>query len=313
MSDTHAHAIPATTNTRALGLALALTAGFMLVEFVGGVLAGSLALISDAAHMLTDVMALAIALAAIRIGRRRSDARRTFGYQRLEILAATFNAGMLFAVAAYILYEAYLRLRAPPGVHSTVMLVIAALGLVVNVISMRLLNAGKDGSLNVKGAYLEVWSDLLGSIGVIVAALTIRLTGWAWIDSVVAVAIGLWVLPRTWLLLKESLNVLLEGVPQGMDLQAVERTIRAVPGVWDLHDLHVWSITTGKTSLTAHLSVDPTADCGALIGLVSTRLEENHHIEHVTLQCEAGPCPNASGHFHGDTPLPPVPDANRTA
>lgn len=191
MSDAHSHAIPETTNTRALGLALALTADFMLVEFVGGVLARSLALISDAAHMLTDVMALAIALVAIHIGRRRSDERRTFGYQRLEILAATFNASMLFAVAAYILYEAYMRLRTSPEVHSRVMLVIAALGLVVNVISMRLLNAGKDGSLNVKGAYLEVWSDLLGSIGVIVGALTIRLTGWAWVDSVVAVAIGL--------------------------------------------------------------------------------------------------------------------------
>jgi cobalt-zinc-cadmium efflux system protein len=313
MSDSHAHAIPATTNTRALRLALALTAGFMLVEVVGGVLAGSLALISDAAHMLTDVMALAIALVAIHIGRRRSDARRTFGYQRLEILAAAFNAAMLFVVAAYILYEAYRRLRTPSEVHSTAMLIIAAVGLVVNVISMRLLNAGKDGSLNVKGAYLEVWSDLLGSIGVIVGALTIRLTGRAWVDSIIAVAIGLWVLPRTWLLLKESLNVLLEGVPQGMDPQAVERTIRAVPGVRGLHDLHVWSITTGKTSLTAHLSVDPRADCGALIGLVSTRLEEAHHIEHVTLQCEAGPCPNASGGFHGDAPLAPVPDANRTA
>ena len=303
MSESHTHAIPATTNTRALGFALVLTGGFMLVEFVGGVLAGSLALISDAAHMLTDVMALAIALAAIRIGRRGSDTRRTFGYQRLEILAAAFNAGMLFAVAVYILYEAYQRLHAPAEVHSTAMLVIATLGLLVNVLSMRLLNTGKDASLNVKGAYLEVWSDLLGSIGVIVAALTIRLTGWAWVDSAIAVAIGLWVLPRTWLLLKESLNILLEGVPEGLDLQAVESTIRAVAGVRGLHDLHVWSITTGKTSLTAHLSVDPSADCELLIARVSTQLEERHRIEHVTLQCEVGPCPNASGELHGDSRL----------
>ncbi len=300
----HSHAIPATTNVRALRLALVLTGAFMLVELSGGIWAGSLALISDAAHMLTDVAALAIALVAIHVGQRRADSRRTYGYQRIEILAAAFNASLLFLVAGYILYEAYRRLREPAEVHSTAMLLIAGLGLVVNITSMRVLSAGKEASLNVKGAYLEVWSDMLGSVGVIVAAIVIRFSGWTWVDSVVAVAIGLWVLPRTWTLLRESLNVLLEGVPAGLDLVAVEQTIRGVPGVLDLHDLHVWSITTDKTNLTVHLCIDPTANASSVIRSVSAGLYETYHIEHTTIQCEVGPCPNATAAVHGLTDAP---------
>lgn len=161
----------------------------------------------------------------------RADSKRTFGYYRFEILAAAFNATLLFVVAIYILYEAWQRLNAAPEVQSMGMLVIASLGLIVNLISMRLLNAGKDSSLNVKGAYLEVWSDMLGSIGVIAAALIIKFTGWAWVDSAVAVAIGLWVLPQTWILLKESLNILLEGVPDGIDPAAVGAAIKESPEV----------------------------------------------------------------------------------
>lgn len=168
--------------------------------------------------MFTDAIALAIAVAALRIARRPSDSRRTFGYYRFEILAAAFNALLLFAVAAYILFEAWQRFRQPVAVHSAGMLVVASIGLAINLISMWLLRRGKDSSLNVKGAYLEVWSDMLGSVGVIGAALLIQITGWLWLDAMVAVAIGLWVLPRTWVLLKESLNVLLEGVPDGVDL-----------------------------------------------------------------------------------------------
>ena len=201
--------------------ALGLTFGFLLAEVIGGVVTGSLALISDAAHMFTDAAALAIALAAIRIARRPADVRRTYGYHRFEILAAAFNALLLFAVALYILFEAYQRFRNPPEIQSTGMLVIASLGLVVNLISIRLLSGGKDSSLNVKGAYLEVWSDLLGSLGVIAGALVIRFTGWAWVDTLIAVAIGFWVLPRTWVLLKDSLNILLEGVPEGIDVGEV--------------------------------------------------------------------------------------------
>lgn len=240
-------------NERSLTIALALTGTFVVIELVGGILTQSLALISDAAHMFTDTAALAIALVAIRIAKRVADARRTFGYYRFEILAAAFNAMLLFGVAVYILYEAYLRLKAPPQIESTGMLVIAAAGLAINLVSMKVLSAGKDVSLNMKGAYLEVWSDMLGSIGVIIGAVIIKLTGWSWVDSLVAVAIGLWVVPRTWTLLKSSVNILLEGVPEDVDIDQVRQTLLGVSGVASIHDLHVWALTSGKASLTVHL------------------------------------------------------------
>jgi cobalt-zinc-cadmium efflux system protein len=299
MSHSHSHAVPSTSNERALWLAVALTGSFMITEVVGGLLSHSLALLSDAAHMLTDVTALLIALMAVRIGRRPFDSRRTFGYRRFEILAAAGNAGLLFLVAGYILYEACQRFRSPPEVQPSAMLAIAALGLGINLIAMRLLSPGRDRSLNVKGAYLEVWSDMLGSIGVIVGALMIRFTSWMWIDPLIAAAIGLWVLPRTWVLLKESLNLLLEGVPEGLVLADVEQMMKATPGVNGVHDLHVWAITTGQVSLTAHLEIDPTTDPQAVLRAVSARLEEAHHIKHTTLQCECGPCPNPADEFHG--------------
>ncbi|STX83956.1 cation efflux system protein [Legionella donaldsonii] len=178
---------------RLLWSALLLTGGFLIAEVVGGIITGSLALISDAAHMLTDVTALIIALIAIRISKRPADERRTFGYYRFEILAAAFNAALLFVVALYILFEAYQRLKQPPEIYSLGMLIIASMGLVVNLASMSLLSSEKDKSLNIKSAYLEVWSDMLGSLGVIAAALIIRFWGWSWVDSAVAVVIGLWV------------------------------------------------------------------------------------------------------------------------
>lgn len=221
----HSHATPSNQNERPLWFALVLTTGFLIAEIVTGILTGSLALISDAAHMFTDVAALSIALVAVRISKRPADSRRTFGYYRFEILAATFNTILLFFVALYIIYEAYRRLKNPEPIESTGMLIVAVLGLCVNLISMRFLRVDKDESLNMKGAYLEVWSDMLGSIGVIAGALLIRYTGWIWVDSLIAVAIGLWVLPRTWLLLKESMNVLLEGVPKGIGLENIRQAI----------------------------------------------------------------------------------------
>ena len=241
--------------------------------------------------MLTDTAALAIALAAICIARRPADRRRTYGYHRYEILAAAFNALLLFAVALYILVEAYRRFTSPPEIHSVGMLVVASIGLIVNLISIRLLSGGQSDSLNVKGAYLEVWSDLLGSIGVIVGAVVIQLTGWSWVDPLVAVAIGLWVLPRTWILLKDSLNILLEGVPEGIDLGDVEQAMLAVPGVLSIHDLHLWSLTTGKTSLTAHVVYDQTySPEEALMPALETVLANRFKVVHTTLQCETKPC-----------------------
>ncbi|WLI35525.1 cation diffusion facilitator family transporter [Pseudomonas sp. FP818] len=287
MSAGHSHATVRAGHERKLWMALGLTGSFMIAEVIGAFVTGSLALLSDAAHMMTDALALAISLVAIQVAKRAADRKRTFGYARFEILAAAFNALLLFGVAFYILYEAYLRLQAPAEIQSTGMLVIAVLGLIVNLISMRLLSAASGESLNVKGAYLEVWSDMLGSIGVIIAAVLIMFTGWGWVDSVVAAAIGFWVVPRTWTLLKASMNVLLQGVPDGIDIDAVEQAIHAVPGVREVHDLHIWALTSGKNVLSTHLVVDPAQGSEQqVLAQVTELLHEQFEISHVTIQIE---------------------------
>lgn len=293
MSAEHNHALPSTQNEKVLWAALALTTTFLIAEAVAGFLLNSLALLSDAAHMFTDSAALGIALAAVRIARKPADQNRTYGYHRFEILAATFNALLLFGVAIYILYEAWQRFRSPLEVQSLGMMLVAGLGLIINLISIRLLSSGKDSSLNLKGAYLEVWSDLIGSIGVIVGGIIIYFTGWAWVDTIVAVGIGLWVLPRTWVLLKESLNLLLEGVPLGIDIEEVEKDILSQKGVVSLHDLHLWGITSGKNSLTAHILMDGTVESTELISVIQKRLSDKFAITHSTLQCESVLCGQA--------------------
>ena len=297
MGSGHSHGAQ-TANTRALGLALVLTGTFLVVEVIAGLLTGSLALISDAAHMLIDTAGLAIALAGVKIGERPADSRRTFGYKRFEILAAAFNAVLLFLVGAYILYEGYQRLTKPEDIQSIPMLVVATIGLGVNLLAMRLLSSGKDSSLNMKGAYLEVWSDMFSSIGVMAAAAMIWLTGWLWLDAIVAIAIGLWVLPRTWQLFKETINILLEGVPDGIDADAVSTALKSVTGVKDLHDLHVWAITSGVPSLSAHLVLAPDVDGDAVRANAAAVLDEKFEIEHVTLQIEKQDCRDGRDH-HG--------------
>lgn len=290
MGTEHNHAIPKTSNSRTLLLALILTSIFLIAEAAGGIITGSLALISDAAHMLTDVVALAIAFAAIQLGKRPADALRTFGYYRFEILAAAFNTILLFLVALYILYEAYQRLHNPPEIHSTGMLVIASIGLIINLLSMRLLTEGKDKSLNLKSAYLEVWSDMLGSVGVILGAIIIKFFGWSWVDSIIAILIGFWVLPRTWILLKESINILLEGVPEGIDIKNLKKSVSEIKGVVDIHELHVWAITNDKISLTAHIVIDPTYDCERVLPEIRECLATQFNIKHTTLQHERTKC-----------------------
>lgn len=277
-------------NTKMLGIALAITTTFLVAEVVGSFVFNSLALLSDAAHMLTDVVALAIAIAAIRIGQRPADDRRTFGYRRFEILAAAFNALLLFAVAGYVLWESIGRFVEPEPVGSTGMLIVASLGLVVNLVSMRLLTAGKDKSLNVKGAYLEVWADMLGSLGVVGGAVLIIFTGWLWIDPVVAVGIGLWVLPRTWLLLRDTTHILLEGVPVRLSIIKIRAAIAETAGVTGVHDLHVWSMTSDDSSLTVHVELAEHADAEAARAAITRMLSEQFEIEHVTIQTEEVPC-----------------------
>jgi len=272
-------------------IVLVLTAAFLVVEVVGGILAKSLALISDAAHMFTDTMALAIAIAAIRLSRLPADRKRTFGYYRFEVLAAATNAVLLFFVALYILYEGYQRWIAPPAIASLGMLAVACAGLAVNLVGMRLLAGDAETNMNVKGAYLEVWADALGSVGVIAGALVVYFTGWSRADPIVAVMIALWVLPRTWALFRRSVNVLLEGVPEGVDLAQIDDRLRAVPGVLEVHELHVWALGSGRTSLTAHLIVDDAqADLHRVISQANERLRVDFGITHTTLQAELEHC-----------------------
>ena len=273
-----------------LRIALALTGTFLVAEVVGGILTGSLALISDASHMFTDTVGLAIALAAIRIGQRPADTRRTFGYQRFEILAAAFNAILLFAVAGYVLIEGIGRFFTPRPVESVGMLVVASIGLIVNLISMRILAGGKEDSLNVKGAYLEVWADMLGSLGVIGAAIAIYLTKLNWIDPIVAIGIGLWVLPRTWTLLSDTTHILLQGVPRGFDLKAIRAAMGSVEGVTGIHDLHLWSVAGDDASLTAHVAVIEGDQAEATRQAVVEMLEVRFGIHHATIQTETKPC-----------------------
>ncbi|MFK3847275.1 cation diffusion facilitator family transporter [Stenotrophomonas sp. NPDC078853] len=307
MGHDHNHLPTEIRHEKPLWWALGLTAAFLLVEIIGAFVTNSLALLSDAAHMATDTLALMIALVAVRLSRRPPDARRTYGYARLEALGAMFNGGMLFVVAGYILWEAIARFRQPQEIASTGMLVIAAVGLAVNLVSMRLLKAGSGESLNVKGAYLEVWADMLGSVAVIIGALLIRWTGWKVIDPILAVLIGLWVLPRTWVLMREAINVLLEGVPKGVVLADVRSSLCNHGAVVDVHDLHVWALASSTPALSAHVVLRDGADADQVRRELADALHERHDIDHVTLQLEAehcgdacavGPAPTAHGHGH---------------
>lgn len=286
MGQDHSHDHFAGANARMLGWALAITATFLVVEVAGGLYFNSLALLSDAGHMLTDVAALAIALLAIRLGAKPPDEKRSFGYRRSEIIAAAFNALMLFVIAIYIFVEAIDRFRDPQPIQSWGMMAVAAVGLVVNLVAMRMLVAGKEASFNVKGAYLEVWADMIGSVGVIVGAILIRFTGWTWIDPVVAVLIGLWVLPRTWILLRGTVNILLEGVPDDVDLREVRDTVKRVPGVVKLQQLHVWSISNGMNRATIHAVASPESDIGGLQRDIAKLLHDQFDIADSTIQVE---------------------------
>jgi cobalt-zinc-cadmium efflux system protein len=291
LSASHSHVHQGTE--RQLKLAFALTGTYLVAELIGAFFLNSLALLSDAAHMGTDTAALGIALIAARVARRPADAQRSYGYHRVEVLAAVVNAVMLFLVAVYIMIEAVKRFGAPAAPNSVGMILVAAGGLVVNLISMRLLQSDSKLNLNIRGAYLEVWSDMLGSVGVIIAAIVIYFTGWLWVDPAIAVAIALWVLPRTWTMLKESLNVLLEGLPKGMNLSVVEREIKAIAGVVDVHHIHVWALSSAKPSLTAHILHTPDSKAHEVIAQVNEMLSIRFQIYHSTLQCE----PSSTGEF----------------
>jgi len=269
-----------------LSLVLALTLGYSLVEAAGAFLTNSLALLADAAHMLADSFGLGMALFAIWLGTRAASPQRTYGYFRTEILAALINAFLLFGICGYILIEAWHRFQEPQPVAGPGMLGVSALGMIVNLAGVWLLHRGAQESLNVRGAFLEVLADLLGSVGVIVAGGIILITGWYAVDPLFSVLIGIWVLPRTWNLLREAVCVLLEGTPPGVSLGEVREAMEAVPDVESVHDLHVWSITSGYVLLSAHCCVHGENPRMETLHALSALLEERFDIEHATIQLE---------------------------
>ena len=270
---------------RLLG-ALAVLAGVTVVEIVAGFVTNSLALLSDAGHMLTDVGGLGMALAAIHVADRSGAIKqRTFGLYRLEILAALANAILLFAVAIYVVVEAARRWGDAPEVLAGPMLVVAVLGLVANVVAFLLLREGSSESLSVEGAYLEVVSDLVGSVGVILAAALIAATDWSWVDPVVGVAIGLFILPRAWRLGAQALRILVQAAPPGLDLTTLESELRSLAGVVDVHDLHVWTLTSEMDVASVHLMVCDGTDTHGVLDRARVVMRANH-IDHATLQVE---------------------------
>jgi cobalt-zinc-cadmium efflux system protein len=293
MGHGHSHA-PVTAaggQRRRLALVLGLTVAVLVAEVVGAVVSGSLALLADAGHMTTDAAGIALALGAVTLAQRPARGRRTFGWQRVEILAAVANGLLLVAVAVFVLVEAIRRIGDPPEVESGPMLVIAGVGLVVNLVSLAVLHRGRAQSLNVRGAYLEVLADALGSVAVIVAGLVILTTGWTPADTVASIVIGCLVLPRALHLLRDALDVLLEAAPRGVDMGQVREHILEVDGVLDVHDLHAWTITSGLPVLSAHVVVTEDALAaghgGRVLDALCECLGEHFDVEHCTFQIEA--------------------------
>ena len=289
MTDTHSHhnLSSAARSKGRLALVLALTAGFALAEGVAAMLTGSLVLLADAGHMLTDVIGLTLALVSIQLAARPATPSKTYGYYRLEIIAAFLNAMLLCGVAAFILYEAYQRFQSPPEVASLPLLIVASLGLLVNLTGVVLLHSASKSSLNMRGAFLELAGDLLGSLAAVVAGLILLATGWRYADPVFAAGIGLFILPRTWSLLRSSLDILLEGTPSHISLARLQEEVLAVPGVVGMHDLHIWMITSGFVAMSGHAVVLPDADRDQVLVEATTRLHTAFDIEHVTLQLES--------------------------
>lgn len=284
----HSHAPNVSAgNERAVLIGLLLTGTFMIAEVVGGVLSGSLALIADAGHMLTDTVALFLAWLGFRLGRRPADARRSFGYFRLEVLAGLINAMTLFALVGWIAYEAVQRFLDPHEVLAGPMLVVAVLGLVVNLVVFRILSTADPDHVNIKGAMLHVLGDLLGSVGAIVAALVIWLTGWMPIDPILSVLVSLLILRSAWALLMRTFNILMEGAPDGFDPARLQQGLVAdVPGLAAVGHLHVWSLSSGQTMATLEIRLTPGADPAAVTRAVREKLKADHGVNHATIEVD---------------------------
>jgi cobalt-zinc-cadmium efflux system protein len=282
----HHHGQSPESNRRKLGWVLALTAVYMVTEAIGGWMANSLALLSDAGHMFTDVAALGLAMFAMWFASRPMNAKKTYGYYRLEILAALANGVTLVVISLLIFYEAWQRFKEPQAVEGLEVMVIAIGGLIVNGISAWVLHSASSTNLNMRGAFLHVIGDALGSVGAIVAGLLILLFDWKRADSIISVAICLLIIVSAWHLIKESVNVLLEGTPPHIDIRAVIETMEKVQGVYEVHDLHIWSISSGKEALSAHVRIDGNASYKATLEALQASLRTGFNITHITIQIE---------------------------
>jgi cobalt-zinc-cadmium efflux system protein len=279
-------------NLRRVMIALVLTGTFMLVEIVGGIIAGSLALLADAGHMLTDTMALSLAAMAFHVSKRPPDAKRTFGYQRFQILAAFVNGLSLLAIVGWILFEAVRRFINPRDVLGETMLVIAAAGLIINLVSFAVLHTGDRENMNIRGAALHVAGDLLGSIAAIVAAIIIIYTGWMPIDPILSVAVAALILKSAWSLVKRSAHILLEGAPEWLDVEVMQgRIVASVPGVGEIHHVHIWGLTPQQLMLTMHVSLsEPVESQSDVIRNVKSFLKDEYGIGHSTIEVEVDGC-----------------------
>ncbi|HQZ98433.1 MAG TPA: cation diffusion facilitator family transporter [Pyrinomonadaceae bacterium] len=287
MGSGHAHGVSAAgKNKRQLTIVFFMTFFYLVVEVIGGFWTGSLALLADAGHMLTDVAGVGLALLAIKFAERPASPERTYGYYRVEILAALTNAVVLILISLYILYEAYQRFKNPPEVESGWMLGVASVGLVINIVGVMILRAGSKESLNMKGAYFEVLSDMLTSIGVIIAGVIMLTTGWYYADPLISAGIGLFILPRTWILLKDAVGVLLEGTPSDVNIVKLRESLSALEGVAEIHDLHVWSLTSGVNALSVHAVLADGAEHDDVLTSVHEHCVEELKITQVTVQTE---------------------------
>jgi len=287
----HVHAAEG-SNLRRVMIALVMTGTFMIVEVIGGIISGSLALLADAGHMLTDTMALALAAMAFHVSKRPPDGNLTYGYQRFQILAAFVNGLSLLAIVGWILFEAVSRFISPRDILGETMLVVAAAGLVVNLVSFTVLHTGDQENLNIRGAALHVAGDLLGSVAAIVAAIVIIYTGWTLIDPLLSVAVAGLILRSAWSLVKRSAHVLLEGAPEWLDVDAMqERIVANVPGVGEIHHVHIWGLTPQQLMLTMHMSLgEPVASQSDVIRSVKSFLKQEYGIGHSTIELEVDGC-----------------------
>lgn len=287
MGHGHTHEISGSgRNKKPLAIVFCLTFFYLIVEVIGGFWTGSLALLADAGHMLTDVAGVGLALLAIWFAEKPASPEKTYGYYRVEILAALTNAVVLIFISLYILYEAYQRFKNPPEVQSAGMLAVAVVGLVINIASVFILRSGSKESLNMKGAYFEVLSDMFTSIGVIIAGVIMLTTGWYYADPLISAGIGLFILPRTWSLLKDAVGVLLEGTPSDVNIATLREYLSKIEGIAEIHDLHVWSLTSGVNALSVHAVLADGTEHDDVLERIHNCCTAEFKITHVTAQTE---------------------------